>query len=140
MQNTAIICLPEQPLESWTIIIYRYFLVVSSVFLVLTFAVYSAIPEIRNIHGVTIMCYVASMAVMYITFALIQFKFGAYGNPTSNRICIALGRWFIDYYPSRFLLFIVNVLTIDGLLSNFYSCDCPLFLAVIFYLDQCHEF
>ena len=84
------ICFPEQEKDPNNISIYRWFLLVSSVFLIMTFIVYAVLPEIQNIHGVTIMCHVASLAVMYITFAMIQLQFGVAID--ANHLCIALGR------------------------------------------------
>ena len=85
------ICMPDQPEDSLNMLIYPYFLIVSSIFLIITFLVYVALPEIRNIHGVTIMSQVASLAVMYITLGLIQLHVGGYDDPVSYRICIVLG-------------------------------------------------
>ena len=84
------ICFPEPIKDSNSISIYRWFLLVSSVFLIMTFIVYAVLPEMQNIHGVTIMCHVACMAVMYITFAMIQLQFGA--APDAQNLCLALGR------------------------------------------------
>lgn len=39
---------------------------VSAFFLILTFFVYTLVPEMRNIHGVPVMCYVLCLAVCYI--------------------------------------------------------------------------
>jgi len=86
--STAMICFPEQEKDPNNISIYRWFLLVSSVFLIMTFIVYAVLPEIQNIHGVTIMCHVASLAVMYITFAMIQLQFGVAID--ANHLCIAL--------------------------------------------------
>ena len=94
-QKGAMICFPDEIEDPMSMYIYRYVLIVSSVFLMLTFMVYAVLPEIQNIHGVTVMCYVASSAVMYITFALIQFKVGVLVDDVSNEICIALGKIFI---------------------------------------------
>ena len=95
--------MPEQPEDSWNMLIYPYFLIVSSVFLIITFLVYAALPEIRNIHGVTIMSQVASLAVMYITLGLIQLHVGGYDDPVSYRICIVLGR------PNHFQIIYSNM-------------------------------
>ena len=83
--------MPEQPEYPWNMFIYPYFLMLSSVFLVITFLVYVALPEIRNIHGVTIMCQVASLAVMYISLALIQLNVGDDVDFVSLLICKTLG-------------------------------------------------
>lgn len=72
----ALTCFPPQPTDSpdsqLALAIFPYFLLISSIFLIATFIVYAVIPEIRNIHGVSIMCHVASLAVMYIGLAIIQ--------------------------------------------------------------------
>lgn len=47
-------------------------MVISAFFLVATFAVYALIPEIRNIHGVVIMCYVGSRAATELTFGVLH--------------------------------------------------------------------
>ena len=52
--------------------VHPYFLFTSAVFLVATFVVYALIPEIRNIHGVVIMCYVVSRAAAYLIFGILQ--------------------------------------------------------------------
>lgn len=53
-----------------------------------TFIVYAIIPEIRNVHGISIMCHVASLTVMYIGLGIIQMKpYAIYGTGW----CTALG-------------------------------------------------
>lgn len=52
--------------------IVPYFMAISAVFLAATFIVYAAIPEIRNIHGVVIMCYVGSRASTELVFCILQ--------------------------------------------------------------------
>ena len=64
---------------------YPYFLFISSVFLITTFVVYSILPEMRNIHGVTIMCFVASLTCMYVGLGIIQLR----NKPGS--FCVANG-------------------------------------------------
>ncbi|XP_057373380.1 G-protein coupled receptor Mth2-like [Daphnia carinata] len=65
---------------------YPIFLFVSSFFLVATFAVYALIPEIRNIHGVVIMCYVVSRAGAYLIFGTLQLV----GTTRSTIACRAM--------------------------------------------------
>lgn len=72
----ALVCFPPQvePPRSEVVAmsVFPFFLFISSIFLIATFVVYALLPEIRNVHGVTIMCHVASLAVMYVGLASIQ--------------------------------------------------------------------
>lgn len=72
----ALICFPppqeDAPDDQLALAIFPYFFFGSTIFLVATFVVYAAIPELRNIHGVTIMSYVAAMTVAYVGLANIQ--------------------------------------------------------------------
>lgn len=72
----ALLCFPAQPTETedvkLVVKVFPYFLFLSSLFLIATFLVYALIREIRNIHGVTVMCYVASLAVTYIGLGIHQ--------------------------------------------------------------------
>ncbi|XP_046644908.1 G-protein coupled receptor Mth2-like isoform X2 [Daphnia pulicaria] len=85
----ALLCFPPQPEESadnqLVLKVFPYFLFLSSLFLTATFVVYAMIPEIRNIHGVTIMCHVASLAVMYIGLCVIQL-----GPQLPDGVCVGL--------------------------------------------------
>ncbi len=85
-------CLPpvtkrQQPERNWvTENVYPYLLFISSIFLLTTFVVYSVVPEIRNIHGICVMCHVISMAVAYIGLGIVEM------NPDlSKGLCITLG-------------------------------------------------
>ncbi|KAI9563478.1 hypothetical protein GHT06_010941 [Daphnia sinensis] len=53
---------------------FPYFLFIFTVFLIATFLVYASIPELRNVHGVTVMCYVASLAVTYVGLGINQLR------------------------------------------------------------------
>ncbi|XP_046644930.1 probable G-protein coupled receptor Mth-like 3 [Daphnia pulicaria] len=55
--------------------IYPYLLFISSGFLFLTFVVYAFLAsEIFNAHGLIVMCYVASMAVLYACLGIFQLQ------------------------------------------------------------------
>ncbi len=90
----AVLCFPSSDLEeqsemegSWVFRLYPYLLYVSSAFLIATFVVYAIIPEIRNnVHGISIMCHVASLAVMYIGLGAIHSDLNI-----SDGACISLG-------------------------------------------------
>ena len=65
---------------------YPYLMFVSAVFLAATFAVYALLAELRNVHGVAIMCYVSSLAVTYVCLGVIQL------GPQLDRLaCVSLG-------------------------------------------------
>ena len=68
--------------------VYPYTFLVSSVFTMATFVVHAILPELRNIHGVVIMCYLASMSATYVGFGIIQL----HGSDLSDAICYYLGK------------------------------------------------
>ncbi len=69
--------------------VLSYLLFIASIFLMVTFLVYLVIPEIRNIHGVTVMCYCASLAATFITLGIINVK----TNDFDTSSCIVLGNY-----------------------------------------------
>ena len=48
-----------------------------------TFVVHAILPELRNIHGVVIMCYLASMSSMYVGLGIIQL----HSSTMSDTVC-----------------------------------------------------
>jgi len=86
------ICLPPSVVEtsdqtSFVLNFYPYLLFVSSAFLVATFIVYAMIPELRNIHGVSIMCHVASLAITYIGIGIMQ----SISHLLNDEACVIIG-------------------------------------------------
>ena len=71
-------------------------LAISSIFLAITLLVYIALPPLRNLHGKTIMCHVASMLVAFSCLARVQWTIVAPGY------CTVLGIYF------DFFLFLVK--------------------------------
>lgn len=43
-------------------------------FLLITFCVYGFIPELRNLHGKSLMCYVFSLTILYISLSVVQLE------------------------------------------------------------------
>lgn len=43
-------------------------------FLLITFCVYGFIPELRNLHGKSLMCYVFGLSVLYISLSVVQLE------------------------------------------------------------------
>lgn len=83
----ALVCSVEH-VEEFVLKFLPYLLITSSLFLAATFVVYAALPRLRNVHGLTVMCHVASKFLLYIGLALSQLHVGA-ANDTS---CIFLGK------------------------------------------------
>ena len=84
----GMLCFPPKeepgPLDS----AYPYILFVSSLFLIATFVVYAVVPEMRNVHGLCVMCQVAATTVTYIGLGTVQLlpSFSAPGP-----LCITIG-------------------------------------------------
>ena len=88
----ALTCfLPEPTLpedKQLAITIYPLLLFISSLFLIATFVVYAILPGMRNIHGVTIMCFLASLTCMFIGLGIIQL----WDRGTLRCLCIGNGK------------------------------------------------
>ena len=86
----ALTCfLPEPTLtedKQLAITIYPFLLFISSLFLIATFVVYAILPGMRNIHGVTVMSFVASLTCMYVGIGIIQLWI------KSGWFCIGIGK------------------------------------------------
>jgi hypothetical protein len=66
-------------------------------FLIATLFVYSILPKMRNIHGVNVMCFLASMIFMNISFALrLLIKIMPPG------VCTIIGKLFRFHIPILF--------------------------------------
>ena len=87
---TGIVCYGDEEEnlkeDAWVLNIFSYVLLISSIFLIATFVVYALVPEMRNLHGLSVMCQVASLAVTYILLAINQMKLEINAVP-----CIIIG-------------------------------------------------
>ena len=52
--------------------ILSYITLFFSIFVIATFVVYAMLPKMRNIHGVIVMCYLASVAIYNIVRSLMN--------------------------------------------------------------------
>lgn len=52
--------------------VYPIGMLFSIPFLIITFLVYAFIPELRNLHGKCLMCYVLSLTILYISLSAVQ--------------------------------------------------------------------
>jgi hypothetical protein len=89
------ICFPP-PTESETkdqnTVVYTMYpigMLVSIPFLIVTFVVYAAIPELRNLHGKSLMCHVSSLLTAYTFLAVVQLG----GSSLSDGVCITSGEY-----------------------------------------------
>ena len=69
--------------------IYPYLMLVSAAFPVATFLVYASVRQLHNLHGVIVMCYSISLAVLFIGLAIIKLA----THSLSNFSCILLGNF-----------------------------------------------
>jgi len=57
-------------------------------FLLTTFLVYALIKELRNLHGKSLMCHIASLMMAYISLIIIKFA----SDEMSKGSCVILGK------------------------------------------------
>uniref|UniRef100_A0A182IYC9 G-protein coupled receptors family 2 profile 2 domain-containing protein n=1 Tax=Anopheles atroparvus TaxID=41427 RepID=A0A182IYC9_ANOAO len=86
---------------------YSIGIIVSLPFLVATFVVYALLPEMQNIPGKSLMCYVAALTVGYLLVALMRFN--VYGYQTGW--CIGTG--YVVYCALLASFFWLNVMAFD---------------------------
>lgn len=88
------------------IIIYTAMLT-SVPFLLATFIVYAILPELRNVHGKSLMCYLMGLAMGYTILAMVQIKL--HWDP--EIMCNILGYTVYTAFMSAF--FWLNVISFD---------------------------
>jgi hypothetical protein len=64
-------------------------LLISVPFLIFTMLVYSLIPELRDLHGKSLTCYVICLTVAYILLATVQLS----GETLNEKLCITFGEY-----------------------------------------------
>lgn len=78
-------------------------------FLLITFCVYGFIPELRNLHGKSLMCYVFGLSILYISLSVVQLEGGAF---EPERVpCIMCG--YLIYISVLLCFFWLNVMCYD---------------------------
>lgn len=75
-------------------------------FLVLTFIVYAMFPDLRNVHGMSLMCYLCGLTGTFAGMALIQMEYAG-----KDRVCFLLGP--TTYFLIMFSFFWLNVISFD---------------------------
>lgn len=83
-----------------------YCMLASVPFLLVTLAVYAWLPELRTLHGMSLMCYLFGLAGMFVGMALVQLEYEA-----KARLCSMLGP--LTYFLIMFTFVWLNVISFD---------------------------
>ncbi|GAB0093376.1 G-protein coupled receptor Mth [Sergentomyia squamirostris] len=102
--TTVLVCIPEENEPKF--LYYPIGMLLSVPFLVITFLVYAIIPELRNLHGKSLMCYVFGLTVGYVFLSVIHLQV-----PLSPFGCVFMG--FTAYFSFLTSFFWLNVMCID---------------------------
>ncbi|XP_044003329.1 G-protein coupled receptor Mth2-like isoform X4 [Aphidius gifuensis] len=84
-------------------------MIMSIIFLIMTFFVYSVLPELRNIHGKTVMSYSACLCISYLTIVIVQFG----GKYVFDNIIFCKINAFSIYFSFLASFFWLNVMCFD---------------------------
>lgn len=90
--------------DSWL----PYGMFISVPFLVVTILVYTILPELRNVHGKSLVCYLLGLIVGYITLGWIKLNGSAYVEPV---LCRTLG--YVVYFAFISAFFWLSVISFD---------------------------
>uniref|UniRef100_A0A182PLA5 G-protein coupled receptors family 2 profile 2 domain-containing protein n=1 Tax=Anopheles epiroticus TaxID=199890 RepID=A0A182PLA5_9DIPT len=120
--------------------LYPVGMLLSVPFLLLTFFVYACIPDLRNMHGKSLMCYVLGLSVGYTVLSMVQLRVFPGFSPS----CVISG--YIVYFSFMVSFFWLNVMSFDiywtfkgvtgvrnsetkkFLLYSLYAWGCPILL------------
>ncbi|XP_046390307.1 G-protein coupled receptor Mth2-like [Ischnura elegans] len=105
-ENRPFICEPQEE-ETFPRGVYPHLLVISALFLLLTFLVYVLLPELRNLHGKILMSHVISYFFMFLFFAMTEYL----GRRLPHGICISAAFLIQFFILSTF--FWLNVMCFD---------------------------
>ncbi|XP_036138668.1 G-protein coupled receptor Mth2 isoform X2 [Monomorium pharaonis] len=94
-------------------------LLVSLPFLLLTFVIYSILPELQNMHGYTLRAHVASL---FITYAIMYFGQQVSGLADDTTFCISLAYIFNFFFLSSFFWLNVTCFDIWSTFRELRSC------------------
>ncbi|XP_052894771.1 G-protein coupled receptor Mth2-like [Anopheles moucheti] len=135
---SALLCFPANADIKYNI--YPVGMLLSVPFLLLTFFVYACIPELRNMHGKSLMSYVLGLAVGYTVLSMVQLSV----FPGLSSSCVISG--YIVYFSFMVSFFWLNVMSFDiywtfkgvtgvrssetkkFLLYSLYAWGCPILL------------
>lgn len=104
-----LVCFPESQITSHIqYILYPIGLLISVPFLIITMLVYCLIPELRDLHGKTLVCYVLCLTVAYIFLATVQLV----GETLISGMCVVVA--FIIQFSFLACFCWLNVLSINS--------------------------
>lgn len=78
-------------------------------FLLITFLVYGLVPELQNLHGKSLMCYVFGLTVLFISLSIVQLA--KEEERMSDIACITFG--YLIYSSVLICFFWLNVMCFD---------------------------
>ncbi|XP_058054277.1 G-protein coupled receptor Mth2-like [Anopheles bellator] len=102
---SGLICFESN--EEFKYQLYPVGMLISVPFLLMTFFVYACIPELRNMHGKSLMCYVLGLSVGYTVLSLVQLQ----TFPGASISCAISG--YIVYFSFMVSFFWLNVMSFD---------------------------
>ncbi|XP_055605584.1 G-protein coupled receptor Mth2-like [Uranotaenia lowii] len=132
-----------EPQEDFKYALYPIGMLLSVPFLLVTFFVYACIPELRNMHGRSLMCYVFGLAVGYTVLSLVQMRI----FEKETVACKVTG--YLVYFSFMVSFFWLNVMSFDiywtfrgvrgakgaerkrFLLYSLYAWGCPIVLVAV---------
>ncbi|KAL5291457.1 hypothetical protein ACFFRR_010700 [Megaselia abdita] len=100
-----LVCFPDQSKDA-KIIVYSYAMIFSVPFMLLTSAVYLIIPELRNIHGKSLVCYLIGLSFGYTILAFFKMA-----GTLNNTFCQVTG--FLAYFLFMSSFFWLSVISFD---------------------------
>lgn len=90
-KNGVFVCFPEQPPPKTKVsLLYPISILLSLPFLLLTFVVYTILPDLNNLHGSTLRAYIAMLSLAYFFLAIIQLFKNLIELP---HLCKTLGKY-----------------------------------------------
>ncbi|CAG9784495.1 unnamed protein product [Diatraea saccharalis] len=102
---TAVLCFVKPPVVKDFRISF-VLISISAACLALTLMVYCSIPELRNLHGLTLICHVSTMLLAYSCLARVQ-----YNHVKNENLCVALGYGIYFGFVAAFAW--LNVMCLD---------------------------
>lgn len=84
-------------------------MIISIPFLLITFCVYGFVPELRNLHGKSLMCYVFALMIMYIGWSIVHLEVDLFYS--ESFACIFVG--YMIYFSVFVCFFWLNVMCYD---------------------------
>lgn len=108
----TLVCFPAQDEDAETKAMFTAYpigMIISIPFMVITFLVYSILPELRNLHGISLMCHSVVLLSAYLFLSIIQIS----SNSLSIFKCTLFGEYKFIVLVISFILVYVNFITLS---------------------------